>query len=312
MNLETYNLFHHFESQGILRPHQGILISLSGGPDSVYLYHFLKQVQQRMPLRLVVAHFNHGLRPEAGEEADFCRRLAGAGGDEFILFEREEAFSGNLQEEARNWRKQNLFQCKQEHKLDLIALGHHQDDLSETILFRLLRGASLFSLQPMKEWDPPIFRPLLSLQKNKILTILEEEGLEYKIDPSNLRSDYQRNRIRKSLIPLMEELAQGNLHDKLTHLALEAGQLKEAFEQAVPEALYQADHLKYIDLQPLTPLYSQEVIHRWLRHQGVVEIHQSQILQIDGLIRSNQGGWQIHLKPYNIAAKNKLVRLTKN
>ena len=91
----------------------------------------------------------------------------------------------------------------------VIALAHHQDDVAETALFRLARGAGIDGLVGMKVWDPPLWRPLLAERKADLIAYLNERGLSYRIDRSNESNDYARNVIRNKVLPELEALFPG-------------------------------------------------------------------------------------------------------
>ncbi len=311
MDPQTYQVFQRFAKQGVWQKDQGLIVSLSGGPDSVYLYRFLSEVAQKIPLRLYPVHFNHKKRPQAEKEAEFCQKLARFLGQELILIEAEGEFQGNFQQAARKWRKEELLYCKEKHHCAYIALGHQADDVSETMLFRLLRGTSLFSLEPMKELDPPFFRPLLRWSKAEILKRLAGLEQTYCHDLSNESPRYRRNQLRIELLPLLKELALGDLNEKLGQIAQEAGLLKEAFEHYLPPVGY-GDSLPYAQVSLLPTLFARELIHRFLLHHGLTEIHRGQIEEIHSLVRQGRGGWRLAMKGGKAWGEKKQLWAKKN
>ncbi|MFP4037075.1 MAG: tRNA lysidine(34) synthetase TilS, partial [Desulfobacteraceae bacterium] len=161
-----------------------------------------------MGLSLVVAHFDHGLRP--GEDESETRFVAGLARERGLAFETEKARGlregGSLEERAREARYAFLERVRDKYVAGLIALGHTLDDQAETVLMRLLRGSGpggLGGIPPVRE--PGIIRPLIRLRRAEIEAYLRVRGLSWLIDPTNLRPCYLRNRIRLELIPELLE-----------------------------------------------------------------------------------------------------------
>jgi tRNA(Ile)-lysidine synthase len=196
-----------------LDPDRPILVGVSGGPDSVCLSHILLQNRYA----LIIAHFNHGLRPEAADEAEFVRQLAIDWQIAFILgqedvaaFASEQGYS--LEEGARLARYRFLSQKAAEYGAQAIAVAHTADDQVETVLMHFLRGAGAPGLRGMafrtrmKFWgqDIPLVRPLLSTWREDILDYLEAHQLPSRFDQSNLDVRFYRNRLRHELIPYLK------------------------------------------------------------------------------------------------------------
>lgn len=190
-----------------------ILVGVSGGADSLCLLHLL----QEAGVQVIVAHFNHHLRPEADAEAEKVRSIALDLKLQFVegegdagRFAKEEKLS--LEEAARKLRYRFLFDAARKHGAGSVAVAHHADDQVETVLMHLLRGAGLSGLKGMTpvihlmEFDPqlPLIRPLLQVWRSEIDVYCHEKGLEPIQDSSNLDTTYFRNRLRHELIPLME------------------------------------------------------------------------------------------------------------
>jgi tRNA(Ile)-lysidine synthase len=196
-----------------LDPDRPILAGVSGGPDSVCLAHILIQ----NGYALIIAHFNHGLRPEAAEEAEFVRQLAAEWQTPFVLglqdvaaFASEHGYS--LEEGARVARYRFLSKEAAKHAAQAIAVAHTADDQVETVLMHFLRGTGTSGLRgmafrtQMKNWEQvmPLVRPLLSTWREEIMDYLEAHQLPSRFDRSNLDVRFYRNRLRHELIPFLE------------------------------------------------------------------------------------------------------------
>jgi len=201
-----------------LEPGSRLLVGVSGGPDSLALMDTL----DRLGYDLIIAHLNHGIRPEAQGEADRVRLAAESRGLSIVLEERDtnayaRAEKLSLEEAARELRYVFLFEQAQIYGADAVAVGHNADDQVETVLMHWLRGAGLAGLKGMQvctlpnPWSEavPLVRPLLSVWGDEIRTYCQERGLEPIFDRSNLDPSYFRNRLRHELIPLLEDYVPG-------------------------------------------------------------------------------------------------------
>src|SRR5579863_7162011 len=127
----------------MLSPGDRVGVAVSGGADSVVLLHVLHRLISTLALKLTVLHVNHQLRgAESDLDEEFVRELAGALGLP-VLVKRERPGRGNLEQEARDIRREFFEHCRKECPLDRIALGHTRSDQAETVLYRFLRGSGL-------------------------------------------------------------------------------------------------------------------------------------------------------------------------
>jgi tRNA(Ile)-lysidine synthase len=150
-----------------------VVVAVSGGPDSVCLLDILQALQDELKIELIVAHFDHGLRPGEDEaESAFVKSLAMALN---LQFEVKKADPGmdprgaSLEEKARNARYQFLEAVKKAFSAQKIAIGHHLNDQAETVLLRLLRGSGpsgLAGIPPCRE--NKIIRPLIEITRGEI------------------------------------------------------------------------------------------------------------------------------------------------
>jgi tRNA(Ile)-lysidine synthase len=187
-----------------------VIVAVSGGPDSACLLHLLHELKDELHIHLVVAHFDHGLRPaEDASETAFVHELADSLHLPFETIKGrllEKKTRGSREEAARNARYAFLEKVRKKHKAQKIALGHNLNDQAETVLMRLLRGSGpsgLTGIPPCR--DGSIIRPLIEVQRTEIENYLKARNLASVTDSSNLKTDYFRNKIRLQLMPLLEE-----------------------------------------------------------------------------------------------------------
>ena len=198
----------------MIEPGQHLLVAVSGGPDSVALLSLLASLAPSWRLNLTVVHFNYGLRgsESEGDEAfvsAFCRAR------NIPLVVRRPVISkqhrgSSLQLWARRARYEIMKSLAHELHADRIATGHTANDQAETMLLWMLRGAGLTGLAGMPfVREHMIVRPLLKTTREDILAYLKQEGLSYRQDSSNLTGLYRRNRVRRALLPVMEDITPG-------------------------------------------------------------------------------------------------------
>lgn len=192
---------------------QPVLVGVSGGPDSLCLLDCF--AHSSYPV--IVAHFDHGLRPESTQDAEFVRKIAQSYDAPFITI-REDVGSFadrarlSIEEAARQMRYRFLFDQARALSAQAIAVGHTADDQVETLLMHLLRGSGLAGLRAMRyvsvlpTLDPslPLVRPLLPFWRAETLAWCEEKGLAPIQDPSNQDPTFLRNRLRHELLPYLE------------------------------------------------------------------------------------------------------------
>ncbi len=189
---------------------QKIILGLSGGPDSILLFHFLNKLHKENKIELICAHLDHEWRKESKKDVEFCKQLCKKNNIKFIPGKASDInlnikFNGSQEEVGRILRHTFLKKVLKEETADHIALGHHLQDQQETFLWRIIRGSSLSGLTCMKKNEYPYIRPLLNIEKKEILDYLEKNKIEYLIDKTNESDKYLRNKIRKYVIPQMEK-----------------------------------------------------------------------------------------------------------
>ena len=197
----------------LLSPHLPIIVGVSGGADSLCLLGMLHEAGYP----LIVAHFDHKLRPESGEDAKYVESIAARFALPFVCENGDvvvyaKANSQTIEEAARNLRYRFLFAQARQHRAQAVAVGHTADDQVETVLMHFLRGAGLSGLKgmdarailPSFDAEIPLVRPILDLWRADILAYCEVHDLHPHEDPSNASLDFFRNRLRHTLIPELE------------------------------------------------------------------------------------------------------------
>jgi len=218
--LKTNQRYQMFE------PGDGIIVGVSGGPDSLALLHALLTLREGWRLRLVAVHVHHGLRGAAADaDADFVQQFCLIHEVPFYLFEADinamaQASGSSFEMEGRRYRYEAFEQVAREEGCTKIAVAQNLNDQCETVLMRLFRGTGLKGLGgilPVR--DRQIIRPLIEVPRTDIEAYCSQLELEPRMDHTNLEAEYERNRIRLEVIPYLTEHFNPRLADTLARTA---------------------------------------------------------------------------------------------
>ncbi len=308
-------LIRHFSKtlreKGLLEPGQSVLVAVSGGADSMCLLHLFSLIRKEWDLDLRVAHFEHGLRgEESRKDACFVEERCRQMGLEFHMgvgdvkaLSRQKGMS--VQEAARILRYRFFDEIMEEYGIDRLATGHTSNDQAEEVLLRLIRGADLAGLGGIPWRRGSVIRPLLDVTRKQILEHLKAFNVDFVEDSSNQSTVYVRNRIRKVLIPLIEEEFNPAINETLTKTAERLSEEREALSQVAEKGFSSAlvrreeDELvfeiKKLELFPAA-------IRRWIFRQAVIELgamsgetRSSHFEAIDKIMRAHRPGAEIML-----------------
>lgn len=201
-------------------------MGVSAGPDSVALLYILNGLSKELNIRLHIAHLDHMLRSDSCKDAVFVQKLAKKLDIPItcgLVDVARLSQTGSIEEIARNARLAFFFETAKQTKAKKIALGHNLDDQAETVLMRILRGTGLYGLSGMlpkkmigRFW---LVRPLIEIRRREIETYLKRKKISPRIDRTNLRDVYFRNRIRHDLIPFIEKNYSSNIKELLANMA---------------------------------------------------------------------------------------------
>jgi len=259
-----------------------VLVAVSGGADSVALLHLLCRLAPREAIRLGVAHLDHGLRRGSGADLRFVRRLARDLGLPVCSDRREVATlrrrDESLEESARRIRRAFLLETARRDGFDRIAVGHHLDDQAETILMRFVRGAGATALAGIRAAGPgPFVRPLLEIERDEIREFVGRRGLPFRDDPTNRDLRFDRNRVRRQLLPALTEAlnprAARHLVQAAERLRDDAQLLdtlaRQSFRELVRPGRGGRVLLDASALAELAPPIGGRLVHLALQHAGI-------------------------------------------
>ena len=202
------------EKHGLLSPGDKVIVALSGGADSVALFHFLTKISGEFPLDVLAAQFEHGLRGmESEEDMDFVRALCAEHGVPFYagcgqMSTREKPKGKSVEMWARDERYAFLKALAEEHDAK-IAVAHTLNDNAETILFNAARGTGVRGLAGIPPARGRVVRPLLEVSRAQVEEYCLANGLGWRVDSTNFDARYSRNKIRHTALPALEEAHPG-------------------------------------------------------------------------------------------------------
>ena len=220
-----------------------VVLGVSGGADSTALLEILYRLSKEYNLSLYVVHINHGIREEAGEDAQYVETLCRERNIPFYLFEEDIpllATTYHLSEEeaGRKYRYECFAKIMRKVGAAKLAVAHHLDDQAETVLFHLVRGTDISGMAGMRpvslltvsdiapkeketgvvdgegthdfiNSNAKIIRPLLDVRRCEIEKFLKDNNIAWQEDVTNKDDNYARNRIRNRVMAELSEVNEG-------------------------------------------------------------------------------------------------------
>jgi tRNA(Ile)-lysidine synthase len=275
--------------------HRRYLIGVSGGRDSVALLHWLVDLGYR---KLIVCHVDHQLRGRSSQaDARFVEKLAGkcdVGLDLGLANVRALAKRRNMSTEtaAREARYKLFAKIAKKRRCRTIFLAHHADDLVETFLINLFRGAGTSGLAAMREVstrrigdiDLTIVRPLLPVWRDEIDGYVREHRLKFREDASNKDLAPLRNRIRRRIIPYLEKTLGRSIRQNIWRTAVIAAEEESWIESQLPNAI--GVDFSVEELRKLPLAFQRRQILKWLRAQEIANVGFDAIERVRSLLAS--------------------------
>jgi tRNA(Ile)-lysidine synthase len=271
------------------------LIGVSGGRDSIALLHSLGDLGFK---NLVVCHLNHQLRGRSSNtDVRFVEKLAAKYDLEAEIRSanvRALALKGKMSIEtaARDARYRFFAQAAKRRRCRAIFLGHHADDLVETFLINLFRGAGTAGLSGMREVstrrvdgvDLTIVRPMLGVWRSEIDNYVRKHRLKFREDATNKNLAPMRNRIRHRIIPYLEKNLGRNIRPTIWRAARIAADEENWIDTQLRVPPDRDGHLNVRELRRLSVALQRRTILKWLRAQNVSEIGFEAIERVRSLI----------------------------
>ena len=274
---------------------QRYLVGVSGGRDSVALLHQLAQLDYR---RLIVCHLDHQLRGRSSNaDAKFVGRLAAKLDCEFELGRTDVAALArktrqSIETTGRMARYEFFARVARRRRCHTLFLAHHADDLVETFLINLFRGAGPTGLAGMREivsrrvagTELLIVRPLLSVWREEIDRYIKANRIAFRDDATNENLGPIRNRIRRRLIPYIEKQLDRKVRATVWRAAMLAADETEWLEGMVEASESTAEQLDVDKLRAQPLALQRRTIHRWLQARGIENLDFELIERVRALL----------------------------
>ena len=236
--LNTINKYNMIQSG------DGIVIGVSGGPDSMTLLNILNNLKEKLNIKLYVAHINHSIREEADAETEYVKEFCKKIDVEFFakkvkVEEIAKELKMGTEEAGRNIRYEFFEEVAHKVGANKIATAHNLNDNAETVLMNIMRGTSVSGLKGIdKVRDGKYIRPIIECSRAEIEDYCKEKNLNPRYDKSNNENIYTRNKIRNLLIPFLQKEFNPNIVEginRLSQIAIE----EEQFINKVVENEYE-------------------------------------------------------------------------
>jgi tRNA(Ile)-lysidine synthase len=302
----------------LLQKKDRVLVAVSGGPDSMALLHWLIAHQGLWELELMAVHLNHGFRGAEADADQVYVETVCASWDVPCLtkkldvnrYAKENQLSKQVA--ARECRYSFFDEVAEGYHMNKLAMAHHGDDQIETVLMRLVRGAGLSGLSgiPVQRQTSQytIIRPLMGVSKAQVEEYCRQMKIEPRLDQSNLKDDYIRNKLRHHVLPYLQEL-NPNIH-QVIHEVTETLREEDSFledlaekslKQVIESESWNRISMNLPIFQTIALPLQRRVILLILNyliqsHSHWSKVHIDLIIQ---LIRTEYGSKQIHL-PHGI------------
>jgi tRNA(Ile)-lysidine synthase len=282
------------------------VVAVSGGVDSMALLHILatsytpiadsKNSSSHQPpansYRLIVAHFDHGIREDSAEDRRFVGETARRYGLPFV-YDQGHLGAGASEAAAREARYQFLRKIKASVSAQAIVTAHHEDDVLETAIVNLLRGTGRKGLSSLASTSE-IHRPLLATPKHNLRRYAEANGLKWREDSTNASANYLRNYIRQNILPRFDASAR----QQLKELIEKARDANVQIDALLAEQLHLQPAANTLDREWFTMLphtIAREIMAAWLRSHHIRDFDTKLLERLTIAAKTYAAGKQIDI-----------------
>ena len=303
------------DEKNLIEKDDRILVALSGGPDSVFLLHFLNKYSNKFKISLAAIHINHGLRGKAASsDENFCKILTKKLGVRFYFVKRNvkalaKKLKVSIEEAGRLIRYEEFEKLSAKEGFTKIATAHIADDNAETVLLNLIKGTGLNGISGIPYSRGKIIRPLFVLTKEEIVQYLKFYKINYRTDLTNLQSDYERNFLRNEIIPLIKKRLNPSLESTLLKSSAVFKEInnfvKKKLKDEIDNLILKKDDTLSILLSNLKNIESElrgEAIRLVFEKEYKIQLSFDEVKKIFSLIEKQPG------RSINLQGKLKVVR----
>jgi tRNA(Ile)-lysidine synthase len=273
------------------------VVAVSGGVDSVAL---LDVLAGQKGLRLIVAHFDHGIRSDSATDRQLVGKLAAHYGLPFEYAEGQLGADAS-EEAARTVRYDFLRKVQQKYQTRGIITAHHRDDLLETAVLNLLRGTGRKGLTSLAS-NREIIRPLLAVSKQEILEYAHEHKLKWREDSTNQNPKYLRNYIRLHIMPRLSERDKNHLLEIIEHSHGVNLELDTVLAELLPAPGQQMERHIIISMPHAI---AKELMASWLRRNNLREFDRTTLERLVIAAKTGRPGTSVNVYGVHILRINK-------
>lgn len=261
------------------------IVAVSGGIDSMVLLDVLSKQKN---LELIVAHYDHGIRPDSAEDRKLVQSVAEKYG---LLFEYAEGRLGKAasEEQARNARYTFLRTVSETHGATGVITAHHQDDLIETALLNMLRGTGRKGITSLAD-GPYLLRPLLRVSKAQIQTYAAKHHIRWREDSTNNDTRYARNYVRSVLVPRLTATQKARLLSIITNMQSKNLEIDQEIANVLQLESGKENQIRRHTIIMMPHEVACESVAGWLRLNGVRDFDRKLIERVVVAIKTYRAG----------------------
>ena len=283
-----------------------ILVAVSGGADSLALAEVAKIEGEKLALKIIGVTVDHQLQSGSAAQAE---KVVAQISIPCTIEKVNVDITDGLEASARRARYAALERCAKANGAVAVLLGHTKDDQAETVLLGLARGSGARSLAGMSEVNGIYVRPFLEITRQQTVQACEELGLQPWSDPHNEDETFLRVKVRKNVLPVMEQELGPGIRDALTRSAQLLRDDADALDKLALDFWNRDKSLEIEQLTKLSKAVRTRVLRLALFERGISQLSAEQVAQVEALISNWKGQGEVSL-PSGVKVSRISGRLT--
>ena len=292
-----------------------LAVAYSGGIDSQVMLNIAYRLKDELSFNLIIIHVNYNLRGEDSINDElFARDMAKKYNIDIYVKEiPPNSYIGkNIQLEARNDRYAFFEELYNKKIYDYLLIAHNKDDLVETIMYRMIKGAGTNVYKSLREKKGYVLRPILNFYRKDIEVYAKNNNLEHREDYSNKKNYYARNKIRNLIIPMLEEIntnAKTNIIRFAKRSYEETSILRKKVNKLYKKNISKKNKkLNIKKIRNIKSLFIKKIIIKLLAKNNI-EITEKRIIEILNIIKSDKPNINLRLDNYYIVKEYNIIKI---
>ena len=289
-------------------------VAYSGGIDSQVLLNIAYKLKDKLNYNLVAIHVNYNLRGEEsiGDEM-FARDTAKNYNIDIYVKQIEKGSynNKNTQLEARKDRYSFFKELYNKKIYDYLLIAHNKDDLTETIIYRMIKGSGTNIYKALSKKRKYVLRPILNFYRKDIDDYAKENSLSHREDSSNKTNKYSRNKLRNVIIPMLEEInlqAKNNIIKFAYRVYEESNILRKKVNKTYKNIEISRNKINIKNIK--NKLLLKKIIIKFL-FKNSIEITEKRLLEILKIIYSKKPNIILRLDDYNLTKSYYMLEIVK-